>query len=79
MVVSGINTTGSMTGCSAGPTCTDNSNGNGMGFEINITSYSAPTYSGTSGTNNVVTAAYKEAASGTTCNNRIALLGAGCS
>lgn len=59
-------TTGDATGCSGGssPTCHLDANGNGSGFEVNVTgtSYSAPSWTGTSGTNNVGTVAFSETA-----------------
>jgi hypothetical protein len=64
VIVAAIVTSGDATGCSGGstPTCHLDANGNGSGFETNITgsSYSAPAWTGTSGTNNVGTVAYKE-------------------
>lgn len=64
--VSYIVTSGDASGCTGGssPTCNLDANGNGGGWEMNITSYSAPSWSGTSGTNKVGTAAFSESGGG---------------
>lgn len=66
VVAAGINTSGNATGCSGGssPVCSINSNGNGSGIEVNVVSYSAPSWTGTSGTQTVATVAFQETGTG---------------
>jgi len=66
------------TACNQSYTCTLPS-GNGEGFKINLTSYTAPQWTGTSSAAYVEAAmAIQEFTAGAACTNSIALTGVGC-